>query len=51
IPVRSFAESDRAVKYVPAWFPGAGFKRQAREWKEVADAMLNDPFAVTKKAM
>ncbi|EJD55009.1 cytochrome P450 [Auricularia subglabra TFB-10046 SS5] len=39
------------LKYVPAWFPGAGFKRQAREWKEVADAMLNDPFAVTKKAM
>lgn len=40
-----------AVKYVPEWFPGAGFKRQAREWRGIADAMLNDPFHVTKEAI
>jgi hypothetical protein len=40
-----------SVKHVPEWFPGAGFKRQAREWRAVADAMLNEPFELTKKAM
>lgn len=39
------------VKYIPDWLPGAGFKRQAREWRTVADSMLNDPFNVTKRAM
>ncbi|KZV98145.1 cytochrome P450 [Exidia glandulosa HHB12029] len=39
------------LKYVPAWFPGAGFKRQANEWRRVADAMLNEPFEITKAAM
>ena len=34
------------VKYLPEWFPGATFKREAKVWKGYADAMLNVPFQV-----
>ncbi|KAJ6494240.1 cytochrome P450 [Mycena sanguinolenta] len=38
------------LKYVPEFFPGAGFKKQAREWFEVVDAMPNVPYDFVKKA-
>jgi hypothetical protein len=31
------------VKYVPAWLPGAKFKRQAQEWSIFAAAMVDKP--------
>jgi hypothetical protein len=31
------------VKYVPAWFPGAKFKRQAQEWSIPTAAMVDKP--------
>ncbi|KAF8157199.1 cytochrome P450 [Crassisporium funariophilum] len=33
---------------VPAWMPGAGFQRKAREWKKVARTMIEKPFAAAK---
>ncbi|KAL7278775.1 hypothetical protein ACG7TL_007784 [Trametes sanguinea] len=30
-----------AVKSVPAWFPGAGFKRQAAVWRQAAEKQLH----------
>ncbi|KZP13862.1 cytochrome P450, partial [Athelia psychrophila] len=33
---------------VPAWFPGAGFKRKAKEWKPYADEVLEAPFKALK---
>lgn len=38
------------VKYLPAWFPGAEFKRQAAEWKRLVDAMHMRPYEVAKAA-
>ncbi|RXW22176.1 hypothetical protein EST38_g3685 [Candolleomyces aberdarensis] len=38
------------LKYVPAWFPGASFKRKAREWRETIRETLEIPFAEVKKA-
>ncbi|KAF8193905.1 cytochrome P450 [Mycena galopus ATCC 62051] len=38
------------LKYIPEYFPGAGFKKQAREWFKVVDAMPNVPFDFVKKA-
>ncbi|CAA7261115.1 unnamed protein product [Cyclocybe aegerita] len=32
------------LKYVPDWFPGAGFKRKAQEWKKIARRMIEKPF-------
>ncbi|KAJ8695766.1 hypothetical protein PTI98_005695 [Pleurotus ostreatus] len=39
------------LKYVPAWVPGAGFQKKAKEWKHYAETMLRDPFAVVKEKM
>ncbi|EKM54974.1 uncharacterized protein PHACADRAFT_142793 [Phanerochaete carnosa HHB-10118-sp] len=36
------------LKYVPEWFPGAGFKRQAREWRKEVEHTINAPFAAIK---
>ncbi|EMD37282.1 hypothetical protein CERSUDRAFT_153819 [Gelatoporia subvermispora B] len=32
------------LKYVPSWFPGGQFKREAAEFRNWADALLNVPF-------
>lgn len=37
------------LKHVPAWFPGASFKRKAREWRKAARGVLELPFVETKK--
>ncbi|KAF8513234.1 cytochrome P450 [Gautieria morchelliformis] len=39
------------LKYVPAWFPGAGFKKKARLWREFAVEMNVAPFAAVKQAL
>ncbi|KDQ53889.1 hypothetical protein JAAARDRAFT_415809 [Jaapia argillacea MUCL 33604] len=39
------------LKHVPAWFPGAGFKRKAEEWSRVKDRFINEPFDATKVAL
>ncbi|KAJ7722332.1 cytochrome P450 [Mycena metata] len=32
------------LRFIPEWFPGAGFKRQAREWRKVGHAMRDGAF-------
>lgn len=32
------------LKHVPAWFPGAGFKRDALEWRKSVMDLLNNPY-------
>ena len=32
------------LKYVPSWFPGAGFQKKAARWKEAAHIMAERPF-------
>jgi hypothetical protein len=32
------------LKYVPSWFPGAGFQKKAARWKEAANIMAEKPF-------
>ncbi|KAL0066768.1 hypothetical protein AAF712_006159 [Marasmius tenuissimus] len=39
------------LKYVPEWFPGAGFKRKAREWNKIYTEMNVMPFEIVKKQM
>ncbi|KAG2033233.1 cytochrome P450 [Suillus americanus] len=36
---------------VPAWFPGAGFKRLAREWRETLEEMVSAPHELVKDQM
>jgi len=37
-----------ALRYLPAWFPGAGFKRFANEAKKLTDQMLNVPLKLVE---
>lgn len=37
------------LKYVPDWFPGAGFKRQAKIWSKLREYMRDAPFAAAKR--
>lgn len=39
------------VKYVPEWFPGAGFKKFAREAKKNLDGSIDPPFQYVKEAL
>ena len=31
------------VRHIPSWFPGAGFKRSAVEWKKLIEDFVNEP--------
>ncbi|KDR68214.1 hypothetical protein GALMADRAFT_105117 [Galerina marginata CBS 339.88] len=37
-----------ALKYLPSWFPGAGFKRKAAVWKPMLDAFVDRPYENSK---
>ena len=32
------------LKYVPSWFPGAGFQKKAARWREATNMMAENPF-------
>ena len=32
------------LKYVPSWFPGAGFQKKAARWRDATNAMAEKPF-------
>lgn len=40
-----------ALKHVPEWMPGAGFKRKAREWRAFVDMFIALPFDAVKADM
>jgi hypothetical protein len=40
-----------SVRYVPAWFPGAGFQRVARHGYELAQKLFHEPFEHAKKKL
>lgn len=37
-----------SLKHVPEWMPGAGFKKKAKEWRKLSEAMINVPFNMVK---
>ena len=37
------------MKYIPSWFPGAGFKRKAAEWRALMQEFVDIPFEFVKK--
>ncbi|KAF9072507.1 cytochrome P450 [Rhodocollybia butyracea] len=48
-PGAFLVESIPAMKYIPEWFPGAGFKRKAKEWSRYSTLMRELPFAAAKE--
>lgn len=51
IPGNFLVNSFPILKYVPEWFPGAGFHKKAREWKGYGLKMIESPFSATKRNM
>ena len=39
------------LKYVPSWFPGAGFQRKAAHWRGVNHIMAEKPFGHVKEQL
>ena len=35
------------LRFVPEWFPGAGWKKTAREWRQLSDRQLNTGYEWT----
>jgi hypothetical protein len=49
MPGAFLVDSIPALKYVPAWMPGAGFKRKAKAWGAAASRMINVPYSEVKR--
>ncbi|KAI0362724.1 cytochrome P450 [Trametes cingulata] len=39
------------LKYIPEWFPGAGFQKQAKFWNNAVNRLMNDPYEVCEKRL
>ncbi|KAJ7184917.1 cytochrome P450 [Mycena filopes] len=51
VPGQFWVDFIPLLKYIPAWVPGAGFKRLAGEWRELGRRSKEVPFAQVKKQM
>ncbi|KAJ3768588.1 cytochrome P450 [Lentinula raphanica] len=49
IPGAFFVDHIPILRYIPEWFPGAGFKIKAKIWAELRERMTNLPFGLTKE--
>ncbi|KAJ7731625.1 cytochrome P450 [Mycena metata] len=49
IPGRFLVDVFPLLKYIPSWFPGAEFKRKAKEWRKISHALQEVPFAEVKR--
>lgn len=50
-PGRFLVDAIPMLKHVPAWVPGAGFKRQATKWKKELQEWVDTPFQAVKRKM
>jgi hypothetical protein len=48
VPGAFLVDSLPILKYVPEWVPGAGFQKRAREWRKLAEEVLEMPFKGAK---
>ena len=39
------------LKYLPSWFPGAGFQKKAARWREANNTMAEKPFRHVKEQL
>ena len=44
IPGSFWVDMFPPLKYVPSWFPGAGFQKKAARWREAINIMAEKPF-------
>ena len=51
VPGKYLVETFPILKRVPAWFPSAKFRREAREWKEAYEQVRVRPFQAAMELM
>ncbi|QRV96320.1 cytochrome P450 family protein [Ceratobasidium sp. AG-Ba] len=51
VPGNFFVNTLPWLIHVPSWFPGAGWKRKANEWRAEKDRVVNEPLEWTKSQM
>ncbi|KAJ7790877.1 cytochrome P450 [Mycena leptocephala] len=51
VPGKYLVDAIPALQYIPTWFPGAGFKREAQEWRKVTQQSVVLPFEEAKRKM
>lgn len=39
------------MRFLPEWFPGAGFKKQARLWRESVQKMAEKPLELSRELL
>ena len=49
IPGTFWVDMIPILKYVPSWFPGAGFQKKAKRVREATDIMAEKPFRVVQE--
>ncbi|KAJ7620491.1 cytochrome P450 [Mycena polygramma] len=51
VPGKYLVDALPILQYVPSWLPGAGFKRDAKKWRKLAQDLADVPLAETKRQM
>ncbi|KAI9567140.1 cytochrome P450 [Boletus coccyginus] len=51
VPGTFLVDTFPLLKYVPEWVPGAGFKKKAREWRALQEAVVNRPYNMVQEEM
>ena len=51
IPGAFWVDFFPVLKYVPSWFPGAGFQKKAARWREVTNTMAEKPFRYVQEQL
>jgi hypothetical protein len=51
IPGSFLVDSFPIMKSIPAWFPGAGWKKKANFWRKISHIFANSPWDEVKKQM
>ena len=46
--VTEFTNLSLLVAKIPEWFPGAGFRKTAKEWAKTLNEMVDQPFNLVK---
>jgi hypothetical protein len=49
VPGRFLADTFPVMKYIPSWFPGAGWKRMAESYAELNQDVCTKPFELIKQ--
>ena len=47
----SSLSSLRLVRHLPTWFPGAGFKRKAVQWRAKMEEFVDKPYEMVQERM